>query len=499
MRFERTAGILLHPTSLPGFGGIGSLGPAAYEFVDTLAAAKIGLWQVLPLGPTGYGDSPYSALSAFAGNPLLVSLEPLLEQGLLTWSDVEALSGLPESRVDFGRVVPMKSTALRRSFERFSSSDGQQHEWRSFHEANRPWLEDVALFLALKDAHGGAPWVDWEPELRARQPDAIAGARGRLGREMEYHSYVQWLFFSQWEALKTHANGKGISIVGDIPIFVANDSADVWANQHLFQLDEHGQQKVLAGVPPDYFSTTGQLWGNPHYRWDVLQEHGFSWWIDRFRMLLRQVDIVRLDHFRGFAAAWAVPFGEPTAERGQWVPAPGVELFEAIRAALGDMPIIAEDLGVITPDVEELRDRFGFPGMHILQFAFGEGPAGSSLPHNLPRLSVVYTGTHDNDTTVGWYESISAKEQTFAREYTQTTGMDMSWALIRIALASVADAAIVPMQDVLRLGTVARMNLPGRPDGNWAWRFVPGAISEEAVRALGTLVDVYGRSREDAP
>lgn len=494
MRFDRTAGILLHPTSLPGFGGIGSLGPEAYSFVDTLVAAGMGLWQVLPLGPTGYGDSPYSALAAFGGNPLLIALEPLVDQRLLEPADLEPLAGLPDARVDFGRVIPLKWAALRRSFERFPVSPEQRHAYRHFHEQHASWLEDTALFLALKDAHGGRPWNEWEPKVRSRDRDAVAAASARLAPEVEFHGYVQWLFFSQWDDLKWYANARNVRIIGDIPIFVAYDSADVWANQELFQLDTQGVQTVLAGVPPDYFSETGQLWGNPHYRWDVLRRQDFAWWIERFRLLLGLVDLVRLDHFRGFAAAWAVPYGERTAVRGEWAPGPGAGLFEALREALGELPIIAEDLGVITPDVEELRDHFGFPGMHILQFAFSSGPRCPSLPHNLPRNAVVYTGTHDNDTTIGWYYSRTPDEQRFVREYAQTSGLDISWALIHLALASVADMAIVPLQDVLRLGTPARMNLPGRPDGNWAWRLLPGGITEEHVAGLRRLASVYGRA-----
>jgi 4-alpha-glucanotransferase len=493
MPFERAAGILLHPTSLPGFGGIGSLGAEAYQFVDTLQSAGMRLWQVLPLGPTGYGDAPYSALSAFAGNPLLIALQPLVDDGLLTPEELTPLSTLPDSYVDFGRVVPDKMAVLRRSFDRFPGTEAQAADLQYFRTANAGWVEDVALFMAIKHAHGGGPWKDWEPELRSRQPDALALARHHLAREIDFHVYIQWQFFRQWEALKRYANGRGIRIVGDIPIFVALDSSDVWAHQDVFQLDPTGTPSVVAGVPPDYFSATGQLWGNPHYRWDRLEADGFSWWIDRFRMIFRLVDIVRLDHFRGFAAAWQVPHGEDTAIRGEWVPAPGEALFQRINDVFGGAPIIAEDLGVITPDVEALRDRFHFPGMQILQFAFSSTPRDPSLPHNYRKNTVVYTGTHDNDTTVGWFAARTNEERGAVLAYVGTKGLDIAWDLIRLAFASTADLAIVPLQDVLRLGTHARMNYPGRPEGNWSWRFTPSSITADHVHELHFLAGIYGR------
>lgn len=493
MPFTRDAGILLHATSLPGFGGIGSLGDEAYRFVDTLREARIGLWQVLPLGPTGYGDAPYSSLAAFGGNPLLIALEPLIERGLLAATDLLPLASLPDAYVDFGRVVPGKMGVIRRAFGRFPTDAAEADELASFRQESGGWLEDTALYMALKDAHDGAPWIDWEPELREHRPDAIDRARRRLVRDVDFHCFVQWLFFQQWSALKQYANRAGVRIIGDIPIFVAYDSADVWANQRVFQLDRSGKPTVVAGVPPDYFSPTGQLWGNPHYRWDLLEAEGFGWWIERFRTLLQLVDIVRLDHFRGFAAAWQVPYGEETARCGQWVPAPGAALFQAVRDSLGDAPIVAEDLGVITPDVEALRDSFGFPGMKVLQFAFSTDSSDASLPHNLVRNSVVYTGTHDNNTTVGWFSTLSAGARKLAVEYCGSRGFDISWDLIRLAFASVADFAIVPLQDVLRLGTTARMNLPGSAEGNWAWRVSPGSITPEHIAGLRSLARTYGR------
>jgi 4-alpha-glucanotransferase len=495
--FSRAAGILLHPTSLPGPGGVGTLGEHAYQFVDMLQEAGMSLWQVLPLGPTGYGDSPYSALSAFAGNPFLIALEPLIERGWLTHEDLQPLSGMPETHVDFGRLVPNKMKVLQQAFNTYRELESASTEKDLFDTEQASWLEDFSLFMALKDEHGGGPWIDWEPPLRVRDPEKLDEARARLSEAIEFHRFTQFVFFEQWMALKRYANERGVRIVGDIPIFVANDSSDVWGNQELFQLDSSGVQIVDAGVPPDYFSATGQLWGNPHYRWEAMAADGFSWWIQRFRSLLTLVDVVRLDHFRGFAAAWAVPHGNDTAEVGEWVPAPGRELFSAVREALGDLPIIAENLGVITPDVEALRAEFGYPGMHILQFAFGSGADNASLPHNVEQNNVVYTGTHDNDTTVGWFEKSEREEQDFVRDYLRTPCVDVAWDLMRAALASVGVFAIVPLQDVCRLGSAARMNLPGRASGNWRWRFTDGAVSKLDLQNLRDLVRVYGRKEQE--
>ncbi len=494
MAFPRAAGVLAHPTSLPGPGGIGTIGKEAFEFLETLHRAGVSLWQILPLGPTGYGDSPYSAFSAFAGNPFLVSLEPLLTQGWLTPEDVHTINRLPSARVDFGRLVPLKMHVLRQAFRRFQAGGARHDDLVAFATEHAGWLDDFALYMALKDAHGGAPWIDWEPALRARGNDALERSRQEHREDIEFHRFVQFLFFDQWERLKWRAGELGIRVVGDIPIFVAFDSVDVWAHQELFDLSGTGHPNVVAGVPPDYFSRTGQLWGNPHYRWDVMEETGFSWWIERFRMLLRFVDIVRLDHFRGFVGAWAIPYGNPTAENGQWVPGPAERLFDALAAALGPLPIIAENLGVITPEIEALRHRYGFPGMQILQFAFGSDPANGALPHNFERNTVVYTGTHDNDTTLGWWVSVDAEEKQAVRDYVGHEVSDPSWTLMRLALASVADLAIVPLQDVVRAGTEARMNLPGRPDGNWAWRLGPGMLIEDMVTDLARMLSTYGRA-----
>lgn len=492
MAFSRVAGILLHPTSLPGPGGIGTLGEYARRFVDALERSGIGLWQVLPLGPTGYGDSPYSALSAFAGNPFLIALEPLVERGWLQATELARLPQSPSEAVDFGELVPAKMAVLRLAFDRFDVHQVGE-SYHHFLEENAGWLDDFCVYMAIKDAQGGEPWSRWSADLRSRDAAALSAQRGDLATEIDFHRFVQFTFFEQWSALKQYANQRNIQIVGDIPIFVAHDSADVWANQALFQLDDRGLPIVVAGVPPDYFSPTGQLWGNPHYRWEVMAANGYQWWIDRFRMCLRLVDMVRLDHFRGFAAAWAIPYGNPTAEWGEWTPSPGHALFYALEAALPSAAIIAEDLGVITPDVEQLRATFGFPGMKILQFAFGAGPSGAGLPHNYECNTVVYTGTHDNDTTAGWFTAIEPGEQEFVLRYLASTGQDVVWDLIRLAFASVADLAIVPLQDVLRAGGPSRMNSPGQAEGNWSWRFVDGAISELDVMNLRALVETYGR------
>jgi 4-alpha-glucanotransferase len=493
MAFTRAAGILVHPTSLPGPGGIGTLGVDSFDFLETLHEAGISCWQVLPLGPTGYGDSPYSALSAFAGNPFLIALEPLVDAGWLLPEDLVAIDALPESRVDFGRLVPAKMAVLWHAFRRFRASDVNRNSVAKFSADESGWLDDYALYMAIKDAHGGAPWIDWEPGFRARDESTLESARRELSDPIDFHRFVQFVFFQQWSAVKWRAGELGIKIIGDIPIFVAFDSSDVWAHQELFQLDHEGLPEVVAGVPPDYFSATGQLWGNPHYRWDVMADTGYAWWIDRFHMALRQVDIVRLDHFRGFAGAWAVPYGYSTAERGAWVPGPASRFFSALRDALGSLPIIAEDLGVITPDVKALRAEFEFPGMQILQFAFGSDPENGALPHNFERNTAVYTGTHDNDTTVGWWMSVEEEERQAVRDYSGTTGSDISWDMMRLAFSSVADLAIAPMQDVLRLGTRSRMNLPGTADGNWSWRFVRGALTEAHLAALKGFVQTYGR------
>lgn len=492
---HRAAGVLLHPTCLPGPYGIGDLGPAAYQWVDALAEAKQTWWQILPLGPTGFGDSPYQCFSAFAGNPNLISPDLLARDGLLSSGDL-ARPWFPTDRVDFGPVIAYKGGLLRRAWARFQDGAAPtlRPEFEAFRARHTSWLPDFALFQALKEAHGGKAWLQWPEDIALRRPEALADARRRLADVAVDHEFRQFLFFRQWGALRRHAADAGVRLIGDIPIFVAGDSADVWAHREYFQLDEHGMPRVVAGVPPDYFSATGQLWGNPLYDWDVLRRDGYSWWLDRLRGTLEQVDLIRLDHFRGFAAYWEIPAGMPTAETGRWVPGPGAEFLRAARDALSGLPLIAEDLGIITPDVEALRDEFGLPGMRILQFAFGGAVENRFLPHNYERNAVVYTGTHDNDTTRGWYGGLTEPERHFLRTYIARDAHDIAWDLIRLASMSVADLAIVPLQDILDLGSLARMNLPGTPSGNWAWRFREGMFHPGVVARLGELTELYGRS-----
>jgi 4-alpha-glucanotransferase len=509
MNFRRASGILLHPSSLPGPFGIGDLGSEAYVFADFLAAAQQSVWQMLPLGPTGYGDSPYACYSAFAGNTLLISLEELVTAGLLSENELANAPEFSSDRVDFAAVHAYKDSILRSAFVAFKRGAARElnEKFAEFSEQHASWLEDYALFRALKDEHGGIAWTGWPLELVTRQPAAIQDAKQRLSDEIEAQKFYQFLFFRQWFALKAYCHDRRIQLVGDIPIFVAHDSADVWTNPDQFKLDESGSPIVVAGVPPDYFSTTGQLWGNPLYNWERMRADGFRWWINRVRATLEIFDIARIDHFRGFAACWEIPGGDKTAERGQWIEAPGRELFTAIKNALGQVPIIAEDLGVITPDVESLRDDFGFPGMRIVQFAFSSDTTNIDLPHNYHQNVVVYTGTHDNDTAVGWFSSSAGEgstrdEQQIEREkelclkYLNTTGEEIHWDFIRAAMASVANTAIVPLQDVLGLGTEARMNLPNSTAGNWSWRFKVGALTSEIAARLKELTELYGRAKQ---
>ena len=491
----RASGILLHPTSLPGPHGIGDLGEDAYRWVDFLAQAGQSYWQVLPLGPTGFGDSPYQCFSAFAGNPLLIDLNQLVRRGWLSPEDAQPDTPFPENRVDYGAVVPFKRERLHRAYEGFlaRSTDADRDDFRAFCAAEAYWLDDFALFMALKE-HFRSAWTEWPREVRLREPEALAAYRARFAAQVEEHQFIQWVFFRQWDALKAHAHARGVRIIGDIPIFVAFDSADVWAYPELFHLDENGHPTVVAGVPPDYFSPTGQLWGNPLYRWDVMAEQGYRWWVERFRSTLRLVDLVRLDHFRGFEAYWEIPAGMPTAEVGRWVKGPGDDLFRAVRDALGEVPVIAEDLGFITPEVKALRERWGFPGMKVLQFAFS-GPDNEYLPHNYTSTNwVVYTGTHDNDTTVGWFHSLDEGTRAYVLAYLARDGSDIAWDLMRLAWMSVAVLAIAPMQDVLRLGSEARMNTPGQAWGNWSWRFTWSQVPDWVAGALAEMTRTYGRA-----
>lgn len=500
MRFPRSSGILLHPTSLPGPWGIGDLGPSAFAFVDFLAAAGQRFWQILPLGPTGYGDSPYQCFSAFAGNPLLISLDTLIQRGLLSYDEVASAAAerrLSPDTVHYGEVIAFKMPLLRQVFERVREGAAPDlvEAFQAFRAEQSAWLADYALFMALKEAHNGRPWNEWTPELRDRLPDALVAARQEHALAIAFQEFLQFLFFRQWKRLKAYANERNILIIGDAPIFVAYDSADVWANRQLFFLDDVGLPTVVAGVPPDYFSATGQRWGNPLYRWREMARDGYAWWIARLRAAFAQVDVLRLDHFRGFAAYWEVRADEETAINGRWVKGPGADLFVRLEQALGSLPIIAEDLGLITPDVHALRDQFGFPGMKVLQFAF-DTPANPYLPHNHVPNCVVYTGTHDNNTTVGWFQSLSEEERERVRAYLGRDGSDIAWDLMRLALMSVADLAIIPLQDVLRLGAEARMNTPGLLGQNWAWRFRAEALNEGLAGGLRFLTAVYGRLPE---
>jgi 4-alpha-glucanotransferase len=490
----RYSGVLVHPTSLPGPHGIGDLGREAYRFVDWLARAKQQRWQILPLGPTGYGDSPYASYSAFAGNPLLIALDDLVDARLLDAREIEPGSH-PGERVDFDAVSSFKLPLLERAAERFHAGQAGQLRagYERFCEEQSAWLDDYALFRALKTEQGGKLWNEWPRPLALRDAGALEEARSRLKDAIDTQRFKQFLFFRQWDGLKRYANERGIQIFGDIPIFVALDSADVWANSGQFQLDDLGQPTAVAGVPPDYFSATGQLWGNPLYDWDAMKADGYRWWIERFRAVYSLVDIARIDHFRGFEDYWSVPAGEETAINGSWVPGPGRELFDAVREELGDLPVVAEDLGMITKDVDALRESLGFPGMTVLQFAFGSGSDNLYLPHNHTRNTVVYTGTHDNDTTAGWFTSTDDHTRHHVRQYLRIDGADIAWNLMSVAMASVAETAIVPLQDVLGLGAEARMNLPGQGTGNWDWRMQPGELTDEMAERLADLTTLYGR------
>ncbi|MCU0304318.1 MAG: 4-alpha-glucanotransferase [Thermoanaerobaculales bacterium] len=493
---NRAAGVLLHPTCLPSPHGIGDLGPTAHAYLDWLAAAGVAWWQVLPLNPPGPGHSPYSATSTFAGNPLLISPELLVEDGLLDERDLTDGPDLPDEWVDFAGVVPRKRELLRRAFERFTHRPGAMAtELETFHALNRAWLDDYALFAALKDAHGGAAWSDWPRPLARRDPDTLAAWRAKHRAAADLEVFAQLLVHRQWAALRNRASDLGIRILGDVPIFVAHDSAEVWAHPELFLLDDEGRPTVVAGVPPDYFSATGQLWGNPLYDWERLAGDGYRWWRDRLAHTLAQVDLVRLDHFRGFAAHWEVPADAETAVDGRWVAGPGRAFFDAIAGALGGLPFVAEDLGVITDDVVELRDGLGLPGMAILQFAFSPEPRSSYIPYAHHRRQVVYTGTHDNNTTLGWFLGDAGEgERELVRRYADTDGSDPSWDLIRLAMASVAELAVVPHQDLAGLGADCRMNTPGTAEGNWTFRITPWMLGEDIRDRLAELIETYGRA-----
>jgi 4-alpha-glucanotransferase len=491
----RGAGILLHPTSLPGAYGIGDLGPAAHNWVDALAEAGQSWWQILPLGPTGYGDSPYQCFSAFAGNPNLLSPETVVEDGALLRKDLRALK-LPKGPIDYPRVAVNKRSLVERAWEAFRSGRAAalRDDWDRFRAGQTLWLDDYALFMALKQSLGGGSWITWPDRYRLREPAALTEAARHLAAIADVYRFEQFLFFRQWDRLKAHAHDRGIGVIGDMPIFLAEDSADVWANPSLFLLDEDRRPRSVAGVPPDYFSKTGQLWGNPLYNWLEHERTSFQWWKARMRSALRLVDLIRLDHFRGFEAYWEVPAGSPTAETGRWVKGPGRAFLLALRDDLGGLPLIAEDLGVITPEVDALRTEFGLPGMRILQFAFGGAVETRFLPHNFINPTVVYTGTHDNDTTRGWFAHLSDAERQFTCRYLDDDGSHIAWKMIRSAWASVAMLAIAPAQDLLDLASEARMNTPAVASGNWRWRLPGASLGKKRIERLGDMTALYQRS-----
>jgi len=498
--FPRSSGVILHPTSLPGPHGVGDLGEGARRFVDWLVAAGQSVWQVLPLGPTSYGDSPYQTLSALAGNPLLISLDTMRDAGWLTDADLAGGPRFSAERVDYGAVIQWKLPLLDRAWERFEKVAGaaEREAFGAFRQREGGWLEDLALFMALKEEHDGRPWTEWDADLRDRDADALAAARERLGRRLASHAFRQWVFATQWHGLRAYAAAREIRLLGDLPIFVAHDSADVWARRDLFHLDAEGRPTAVAGVPPDYFSATGQRWGNPLYDWHAMAREDYAWWLRRVRMCLRQTDLLRIDHFRGFAAYWSVPAEAETAIDGRWVTGPGLGFFESLRRHLGSLPIVAEDLGVITRDVEELRDAFGMPGMKVLQFAWDE-PRNSFQPHNHVPNCVVYSGTHDNDPTNGWWaDACDEATRDQVRDYVGHAVDQPHWTLIRMGMTSVAHTFVMPMQDVLGLGREARMNRPGSQDGNWDWRLPAWALDteHEACRQLAHLTWL-GRRRPD--
>lgn len=501
MVFSRASGILLHPTSFPSRFGIGDLGSEAYKFVDFLKESGQQLWQVLPLGPTGFGNSPYLCYSAMAGNPLLISPEKLRDYGLLTDEDLQTFPEFPTDKVDYDGVREAKSSLLKKACQNFkdNASEEEKAVYEEFGATKGFWLNDYALFMAIKDAHEGASWHTWDEAIARRQTAALDEWQQRLTDEIYYHKYLQFEFFRQWADLKKYANDNGVQIFGDLAIYVAHDSADVWANPSIFCLDgETGEASLMAGVPPDYFSETGQLWGNPVYRWERLQQENFHWWVLRIQSILDYVDLIRIDHFRGLQSFWAVPQGETTAINGQWVDAPGEELFELLNEKLGQLPFIAEDLGLITHEVEALRDKFGFPGMKILHFAFDSGPENPYLPYNYKGSQwVVYTGTHDNNTTVGWFEERSDDAKERVTSFLGCTSeLGIHWDLIRLAMSSVAIYALFPLQDILGLGDEAKMNKPGTAESNWAWRYRSEMLTKEVGDRLKSMTEIYGRLPE---
>ncbi|MGN1266951.1 MAG: 4-alpha-glucanotransferase [Dorea sp.] len=498
-KLKRVSGVLLHPTSLPSRYGIGDLGQEAYDFVDFLHDSGQHIWQILPLTHTGYGDSPYQSFSAFAGQPLLISPTHLKTLNLVQKEDLADCPVTDEEHIDYGTIIPWKTKVCKLAYKNFLTGAADAKltvDFEKFCEEQKFWLFDYALFMACKDVHSGKSWLEWNDEYQQPTKELKEKFYTEHKDEVCYYQFLQFIFFMEWHELKDYANDMDIKIIGDIPIFVSMDSADVWANQQLFQLDAKGHPLNVAGVPPDYFSATGQLWGNPLYDWDAHKKEGFAWWISRIKSQLKNIDILRIDHFRGFEAYWSIPYGEKTAINGKWIKAPGSELFTAIQNALGDdLPIIAEDLGIITPGVEALRDEFAFPGMKVLQFAFNSTDEGDYLPHQYQNPNCIcYTGTHDNDTTVGWFSELNADCQKKTLRYTKTQDADdISWGMIELALSSIAAYAIFPLQDILSCSSDARMNTPGVASGNWGWRYKEDDLTSEIADKLKELTILYGR------
>ncbi|MEX0719771.1 MAG: 4-alpha-glucanotransferase [Balneolaceae bacterium] len=492
MRFPRSCGSLVHPTSFPGKYGMGDFGFEARTFIDFLERTQQTIWQILPLTPTGYGNSPYASYSAFAGNVYLISPDILEQKGLLTsaeTSSIELPSGISaDYEQSFENKNKLYQKACNRFYERLESDE--EGNFETFKEANKHWLNDYVLFMACSLHYNKQPWNTWDKDIAQRKPEALKKYRDKFSKEIKFQCWLQFEFYNQWMNLKEYANERGVRVIGDIPIFVDHNSADVWANPKYFEVDKSGNRLLVSGVPPDYFSKTGQLWGNPLYKWDELEKDGFSWWIDRFKQMFITCDAIRVDHFRGFDAYWEVDASEKTAEKGRWVEGPGEKLFDAILKECGELPIIAEDLGFVTEGVEKLRDNYNFPGMKIIQFAFDSGSTNSFLPHNYTQNSVVYTGTHDNDTVIGWYNTTSAEEQHKARIYCRSDGEAMNWEFIRLGMLSVSDQAIFPLQDFMELGSSHRMNIPGTSSGNWLWRYTKemlAGVYEERINHLITL------------
>lgn len=494
MKFQRSSGILLHPTSLPSKYGIGDLGNEAYEFINFLERSKQKLWQILPLNPPGFGESPYQGFSAFAGNSYLISIDKLIEDDLLLEEDVNEVPSFNEKKVDFQRVMDYKQKLLRIAFSRFDKSVNNS-QYEDFSENNKHWLLDYCFFMALKNHHGGRPWNLWDKRIAFRTTEGIEEYQKLLHEEIEFNFFLQYIFDKQWKAIKAYANSKGIKIIGDLPIFISYDSSDTWTQPHLFQIDEEGNPTKVAGVPPDYFSRTGQRWGNPHFRWKRMESDDFLWWRNRIEKLMELVDVIRIDHFRGFEAYWEIPAEAPTAETGKWVKAPGAELFTIIKKHLKELPIIVEDLGFITPEVIKLKKMFQFPGMKIMQFSFGPKTPRRDRPTGFEGNSVVYTGTHDNETTLGWYKSLIQSGNTdvlkrLEKYYGITLSMDekeICWRLIEITLMTASTIAIIPMQDILALDNEGRMNYPGTVGGNWDWRLNKQLITNDVEKRLAEL------------